>query len=619
MAISILIICFLLLIVLFNHKGIRQALIYTFTLMGVYAYATTELLSFFNALNFSNLFLLWLFFCLITVLLVFKIKINLLRFLYRLINSIKNLFLKSSFFQVFCLLFLFLILSTNLITALSVPTNNYDSMTYHLPRIEHWIQNKSIKFYPTNIERQLYMSPFAEIAILQVRLLSQNDILVNLIQWLAMFGSIVCVSLIAKYFGLNSLGQLTSSVFAITIPMGILQSTTTQNDYVGTFWAISTILFLLNNYNSNSSQINLIFSGLALGLSLLTKPTSFIFVAPFALFFIYKKLIARSYKGVIILISLVFLINIPHYYRNFQMFNSPLGPEPEVVGIGTYSPKYIFSNILKNMSVHFGTLNSKINAFANYTMENLHNIIGVDINDYQTTYVDAKFKIIDLSRSENYAGNPYHFFIIISATVFMILYRKFPKKVWAYLIISWSGFLILTALLRWQPWMSRLHLPFFVSISPLVGVLLSKYDRVASYILIFYLIYISFPYIFSSTKPLLGPNSVFLRDKDHIIFSDMPKELPVNRELVSYMTNNNLRNIGFCASSNSWEYHFWYMIREKYKDDFKFEHVFIKNASAKIRSDFKPQVLINCTNLDSSLKIKASKMFGNNNLSVLEN
>jgi hypothetical protein len=38
-----------------------------------------------------------------------------------------------------------------LVTALLAPPNNWDSMTYHMARVAHWKQNRSVDFYPTNI------------------------------------------------------------------------------------------------------------------------------------------------------------------------------------------------------------------------------------------------------------------------------------------------------------------------------------------------------------------------------------------------------------------------------------------------------------------------------------
>ena len=48
------------------------------------------------------------------------------------------------------------------LTAIVAPPNTYDSMTYHLPRVMHWIQNQSVAHYPTHIPRQLHFPPGAE-------------------------------------------------------------------------------------------------------------------------------------------------------------------------------------------------------------------------------------------------------------------------------------------------------------------------------------------------------------------------------------------------------------------------------------------------------------------------
>lgn len=37
--------------------------------------------------------------------------------------------------------------------------NQWDSMVYHLSRVDHWIQNGSVGFYPSHIVRQLYNPP----------------------------------------------------------------------------------------------------------------------------------------------------------------------------------------------------------------------------------------------------------------------------------------------------------------------------------------------------------------------------------------------------------------------------------------------------------------------------
>ena len=60
---------------------------------------------------------------------------------------------------------------------------NWDSMTYHLPRIMHWIQNGSINHYSTNIVRQVTSPTFAEVSNMHIYLLSgETDLYVNLLQ-----------------------------------------------------------------------------------------------------------------------------------------------------------------------------------------------------------------------------------------------------------------------------------------------------------------------------------------------------------------------------------------------------------------------------------------------------
>src|SRR5262249_40354994 len=82
-------------------------------------------------------------------------------------------------------------------TALAAPPNTWDSMEYHMPRIVHWLQNRSVAFYATHGTRQLQMQPWAEYAILQLHALSGGDRLDNLVQWFSMAGSVTGVTLIA--------------------------------------------------------------------------------------------------------------------------------------------------------------------------------------------------------------------------------------------------------------------------------------------------------------------------------------------------------------------------------------------------------------------------------------
>src|SRR5262249_24186271 len=61
--------------------------------------------------------------------------------------------------------------------ALASPPNNYDSQTYHLPKIEHWVAQHNVQFFATEIQRQITISPGAEYLLLHLRLLTGGDAL----------------------------------------------------------------------------------------------------------------------------------------------------------------------------------------------------------------------------------------------------------------------------------------------------------------------------------------------------------------------------------------------------------------------------------------------------------
>jgi len=83
--------------------------------------------------------------------------------------------------------------------ALLTPSTNWDSLTYHLPRVMHWIQNRSVEHYPTGCISQLQMGPWAAFVQTHLMLFWGTDRFANLVQWFAMIGCISAATLIAQY------------------------------------------------------------------------------------------------------------------------------------------------------------------------------------------------------------------------------------------------------------------------------------------------------------------------------------------------------------------------------------------------------------------------------------
>ncbi len=219
-------------------------------------------------------------------------------------------------------------LATTALVAFVSPPNNWDSMTYHMSRVAHWWANGTIDFYPTNIVRQLYMGPLAEYIVLQFFALSGgSDRLANLVQWFCFGGCAVAMSLIGKRLGADRFTQLMVAFVVLTTPIAILEATSTQNDVVCAFFTVSTLYFLFADRT--------VLTGLSFGLALLTKSPAGFLILPFLVLVFIRGAIGRrallkTTAQLLAIGSLAFALNVPHWLRNRQILENPLGYTPDV-------------------------------------------------------------------------------------------------------------------------------------------------------------------------------------------------------------------------------------------------------------------------------------------------
>ncbi|WKZ33742.1 MAG: glycosyltransferase family 39 protein [Thermodesulfobacteriota bacterium] len=507
---------------------------------------------------------------------------------------------KAGTFAIICA---FLIAAITLVIALASPPNNWDSMTYHMSRVAHWLQNQSIHHYPTNVLRQIHLSPGAELVIAHLMALGDNDNLANLVQWGAMSGSLVGVSLIAKMLGLGARGQAFSALAAATLPMGILQSTSTQNDYVLSLWLVSFIYWgALFAKEKEGGIWKAFLAGAALGLAVLTKGTAYIYAFPFVVWFALEGA-SRQRKSVIapaaLIAALVLLINAGHYARNQAVFGSPLGPGAESESQEfTYTNSRISagtlaSNLLRNAAIHMGLPFQGANRAIEGAVVSAHRILGLDPQDKATTWGGTAFRI-GTELHEDLDGNPAHILLIIAALAALpfIGKRAMDRKKTLFLSLCIvSGFLLFSLLLRWQPWHSRLHLPLFVAASPLIGMLFSFTKKEGVPFLAAALLFIAtLPWLlFNYQRPLLPYNgfSVLTAERVDIYFRARP-ELKWNYvEAAGIILRQDCTDLGLMpGAGDMWEYPIWPLLGDK---KFRLEHVDVKNESAGLGDpDWRP-------------------------------
>jgi hypothetical protein len=524
------------------------------------------------------------------------------------------------------------ILGISLVTALIAPPNNWDSMTYHMSRVMHWIQNCTVAHYPTNNLRQLSFPAEAEYIIAQLQLLAGSDRFANCVQWLAFLGSIIGTSLIINSLA-GAQAEWIGSLACASIPMAIMQSMTTQTDLTVAFWLICFAYFTFRT--DTYTKVDLFWLSASLDLAILTKPTAFFFgftlsvILAFrvfkSVFRTYGKLLVTSIKtagiGIFILFSSLTL-SVPSYWRNYQTFGTILGTEGGTRNAMLGLPQLI-SNFLKYI-----TLNLPIPGFLQL-VDLIHaNILKVEINDpdlnFSTTTLTTGTLLRTLTPHEDFVGSPIHLvlsFLTLIALISTFLKshpssNKAIKPLLILLLANLGGFLILCFLLKWQPWGNRLILPLFVLNSPAIAYYLTYLlPEQSKRLLILLLALIAVLYSLTPLRhplialPIVFPEqakeqsqSILLLERQDIYFSGAKKDLKAAyQNAVKLVSSYPCKFVGLDLEGDDWEYPLWVLFARNIQQPFYIKNINVHNESQKLQPEFPDSLLcavISTTNIE---------------------
>jgi 4-amino-4-deoxy-L-arabinose transferase-like glycosyltransferase len=573
---------FIMLYFVAHGSSYRKAFLLAAISCGLLLTAATEILSLFCLINYLSLSIYW---GVITVAAMISFYHNK--------SAVK--FRKPQFGNILPIAGVGTIIILTLLTAIISPPNNWDSMTYHMSRVMHWIQNESVAHYPTAITRQLYLAPWAEYAIMHLQILRGGDYFANLVQWFAMCGSIIGVTLIAKEFGASGYIQAFAAVIVATIPMGILQASSTQNDYVVSFWLVCFVyfgLFLIRE----QKWINTLTVGSSLGLAVLTKGTAYIFAFPFVVWFLYAGIKVHGWnllKYLSIITVIIIALNAGHYQRNYALWGNPITTDEDKLTNEHVTMKGFISNLTRNIVTHTWTHVESMNMLQYRGVEMVHDFMGHDMNDPATTHSSKGFSKRRISWHEDYAGNGVHLllvFLIISAIV--SYGRRLSSSTKLYCMALVGGFFLFSALLKWVAFGSRYQLPFFVLASPLAAVALPYANRkwflnsVMTALLL-----CSLPSLFlNDTRPFLREWSILSEDRETLYFVSRPELKSQYLGAVNDLKNmGSCKDIGLIASVDGYEYPFWALACKHMEQLPRIEHINVNNISGTIPiHDFTP-------------------------------
>lgn len=457
------------------------------------------------------------------------------------------------------------------VVAIVSPPNNVDSLLYHMTRVVHWQQNASLEHYATAYQHQLFMPPWAEIAILHLRLLAGSDRFANMVQWFSLGGCLLGASAIAARLGADIRGQIASAGFALTLPMAILQATSTQNDLVVAFWLMALAYHAVDISGSRPSLGGLLLLGATLGLGLATKFTFGVFALPFMLWVAVGTGLRDGWmtaaRTVGIVLGLAVLVNLGVWGRNLATYGSALGPaEAREIHQG---PLFRGRPDLREILAREAQMMARnLVAPTTRTKEMVSRVLARAPALFGESYIETMSGAV--WNHEDTAGNPIHF-VAVALTGFgmLILARRHSGQTAAYFAVaSAAGYLLLPLIVApaIRIYSPRYQLVFFVSWAPIAGWTLCRgLSPLWGRRILLLLLALSTPWLlFNNTRPLLGAppsvtrvGSVLASPAEDVLFAMYSGQQDEFKAVAVRMEESACSRLGLQIDSHDPEYLIW--------------------------------------------------------------
>jgi 4-amino-4-deoxy-L-arabinose transferase-like glycosyltransferase len=494
------------------------------------------------------------------------------------------------------------------ITAFFAPPNTADVLNYHMPRVMHWIQNQSVRHYPSGIEIQNTYPPASEYQVLQLVLLSGSDQMVNFAAWFMLLASAVCASYLTALLGVGKTGQLLSAFFIITMPIAILQASSVKNDIHVAFWTLLVLTLSLVYFQKQASRPLLVFIFAAIGLGFLTKANTIIFLIPilvwFAIIFVKQNGVVKAFQWGLIALLVFSILNAGFLSRNYQTFGNLMDANQSAHLMNeTITPKFIFSNLMRNTIFHVQFPWPEVRQSIQLFILKVHVKLGLDINDPRVTS-DGYFAVKGVNTNENLTGNTVHAWlmivIILIHGIWLSKKKKNSSQVWLLLIFAASGYVLFSSIIKWQVFGARYFLPTFFLVAPIFGFVLSAIkDRVSVLSLILAMVIASWPWLFAAeSRPILSRSayanypSILTTDRMVLLLGGDQTGFPGIYQLPDIVEETQCHAIGIYGGGGTTEYHIWAML-DSPRDDLRLEWIIAGTPSAAyIDPNFEPCLIV---------------------------
>jgi hypothetical protein len=496
-----------------------------------------------------------------------------------------------------------LLVSITLVVALIAAPNSYDGMTYHLSRVERWAEQGSLRPFATHDTRQLFMPPWSEYALLQLRLLSDGDRYANLVQWFGFGGMTGGVSLLATALGGGRKAASFAALLAATLPMAVVQASGTQTDVIAACWAVAACAFGYRLVTGAGAPGDAVLSAAALGLAAATKQTAALFGGA-ALLPVVVLLAWRGQRRTAAILTGLLAVSIavvagPQLIRNRAMFGDLRGDPAWLVTVvsDTKAPNQVFGTMVRNLSIHFGTPSRAWNEAVTTGVARLSRAIGADPDDPQTTWLPP-FTVPNWNTHEEASPNPLHLLLILGCLVGLVWSRR-TTHLW-FIFGLLAGFVVFCASLKWQVYHSRLHTPFFALAVAWTAVEVERWKPWVRRLLVVLLALGALPHaLLNYTRPLLSLPSIGITPRASLLsvprdvqyFMYLPALGRAYWDVSRQIAGSSCEDVGLTAWPDAWEYAVRALVRNG-GGTARFRSVEVRNPSARFTVEGPPPCLL---------------------------
>lgn len=508
---------------------------------------------------------------------------------------------------------LLLIGAAVLFLALATTPYNWDSMTYHLPRIAYWAQNRSVAHYATNCIRQISSPVLAEFVNLNVYILCRgHDWFFNLLQAASYLTNAVLAGAIAAKLSCDGRFRFLAMLLYMTMPIAYAEALTTQVDNFAAVWLLFFVWRLLDYVDRKKAMrfdkitvFRVGTMGLCTAWGYLAKPSVCVGMAVFAVWLLFvcirRKDRIRELAGIFVCaLPWVAVPMAPEILRNFKTFGAYASPSAGAAQmVGTLQPAYLFVNMIKNISFNMPTsFVRNVETIFTQPAVKAAVLLNVELNAEAISENGGAYM---LHEAGNYgcdtAVNPTVFWLFLICVLWTILRtgkNRWAEKERGYFWAAAVSFLLFCTILRWEPYVSRYMISYLALFCPLIAagirrVTVGRRRRPVRLCLVCFISLLCILQAYSLFQYHDDIRKGRARTRPYGYFAMRWDELAVYAPLADEIRSKQYDEVGLrLIKADDFEYPFWEML-----DGCRLEHVKVKNESAVYTDeDFVPDCVI---------------------------